>query len=399
MKKFKKTIIILTSIILIFGAYGLGWFAGQRGLSFPQKNFSPKIINQQSFPKEIDFTLFSNVWDLINQKYVGKIDYQKMLYGAISGMVSSLGDPYTAFMNPQEAQSFSEEMKGVFEGIGAEIGIRENQLIIIAPLENSPAKRAGLMAGDRILKINDEDTSGMHLLEAVTKIRGPQGTEVKLLINREGFSQPQEFKIVREVIRIKSVSWEMKKGNVAYIRLRSFDEDSATAFKDAASEILAQNPSGIILDLRDNPGGYLDAAVEIASKFIPQGTIVYEKFKSGKIKEYKATGKATLEKFKLVVLINKGAASASEIVAGAIRDHRRGMLVGEKTFGKGSVQDWDKFPGGSALRITVAYWLTPNGDSINEKGIVPDIEVKITDADYNKGKDPQLDQALRLLTK
>lgn len=396
MSKFKKVIIILSIVILVLGAYGFGWAVGRGELTLPIKN-SAKVINKESSNNEIDFRLFWNVWDLIGQKYAGNIDYQKMLYGAISGMVNSLGDPYTVFMNPDEAAKFSDEMKGVFEGIGAEIGMKDNQLVIISPIENSPAQKAGLLAGDKILKIDDKETQGMSLSEAVSKIRGTKGTEVKLLVGRNGFTEPKEFKITRDVIEVKDVTWEMKDENIAYIKVRSFGENSSAEFKDIVAEVLAKNPKGIILDLRNNPGGYLDSSVEIASKFIPEGIIVYEEMKDGKKKEYKATGNATLANNKLVILVNKGSASASEIVAGALQDYSRGQIVGETTFGKGSVQDLDELKGGSAIRITIAHWLTPKGRSIQDQGIKPDIDVKMTEQDYNNNHDPQLDKALELL--
>jgi carboxyl-terminal processing protease len=397
MNKVKKIIIGLGILVLILGAYGFGWSVGRGEISISEYNPIPKIINKESSKKEIDFSLFWSTWDLIGQKYVGKIDYQNMLYGAISGMVSSLDDPYTVFMNPQEASEFSEEMKGVFEGIGAEIGIKNNKLIIIAPLEDSPAQKLGLLPGDQILKINSEETEGITLQEAVYKIRGPKGTKVKLLINREAFPKPREFEITRGLIEVQSVVWKMKDKNIAYVKIRNFGEDTTSEFKTAVSQIIAKNPSGIILDLRNNPGGYLDSSIDIASEFIPSGIIVYEEFKDGRKKEYKASNDAPLANFELVVLINKGSASASEIVAGAIRDHKKGILVGEKTFGKGSVQDLDELKGGAAIRITIAYWLTPSGQSINEHGIKPDIEIKMSDDDYKQDRDPQLDKALELL--
>jgi carboxyl-terminal processing protease len=397
MSRLKKIIIGISIVVLILGAYGFGWSVGRGEINFTGGSVIQKVINKESPKKEVDFRLFWNAWDLIEQKYVGQIDYQKMLYGSISGMVNSLGDPYTVFMNPDEAAKFSDELKGVFEGIGAEIGMKNNQLVIIAPLENSPAKKSGLLSGDKILKINDQDTTGMNLSEAVSKIRGPKDTQVKLLINREGFSEPREFTITREVIEVKDITWEMKDNNIAYIKIRSFGENSSSEFKDIASQVLAKNPSGIVLDLRNNPGGYLDSSVDIASKFIRDGVIVYEEIKDRKRKEYKATGDATLADPKLIVLINKGSASASEILAGAIKDYNRGQLIGEKTFGKGSVQELDQLVGGSAIRITIAHWLTPKGKSINDQGIEPDIEVKITDQDYNANLDPQIEKALELL--
>jgi len=396
MNKTKKILGIIGIVVIIFGAYGFGWAVGRGDITIGQ-NFIPKVINLGSSPKEIDFSLFWNTWDLIEQKYAGNIDYQKMLYGAISGMVNSLGDPYTSFMTPNEAANFSDELKGVFEGIGAEIGMKNNKLTVIAPLENSPAKKAGLLSGDQILKINDQSTEGMSLSDAVNKIRGPKGTEVTLIINREGFSQPKEYKLTREKIEVKDVTWEMKDDNIAYIKIRSFGENSSSEFKDIVPEILTKNPKGIIVDLRDNPGGYLDSSVEISSKFIHNGVIVFEQNKNGNKKPYNATGDSQLSGFKMIVLVNKGSASASEIMAGAIKDHNRGQLVGETTYGKGSVQEVEELKGGSDLRITIAHWLTPDGNSIDGKGITPDIEVKMIENDYNANRDPQLDKALELL--
>ncbi len=396
MNKTKKIIISLGLIFVILGSFGLGWTVGKGKLIIGQ-NFVPKVINKESPKKEIDFSLFWNVWDLVEQKYAGNIDYQKMLYGAISGTVNSLGDPYTVFMNPDEAAKFSDELKGVFEGIGSEIGMKNNKLIVIAPIKDSPAQKAGLLSGDQILKIDGQGTEGMSLSEAVAKIRGQKNTDVTLFINREGFSAPKEFKITRQVIEVKDITWEMKQGNIAYVKIRSFGEDSANQFKNIVPEIVAQNPKAIILDLRDNPGGYLDSSVDIASKFIPDGAIVYEQTKDGKKKPYNANGDAGLANYKLIVLVNKGSASASEILAGAIKDHNRGQLLGETTYGKGSVQDLDELKGGSAIRITIAHWLTPSGKSIDKQGINPDIEIKMTEQDYNQSRDPQLDKALELL--
>jgi len=400
MSKRKKIILILSFLFLSFSSFGLGFLYGRGEINFylpSNKDIAPAIINKEPLKKEIDFSLFWNVWDLIKEKYAGKIDYQKMFYGAISGMVNSLEDPYTAFLDPEQTKKFEDDMKGTFEGIGAEIGIKNNQLMIIAPLDDTPAQKAGLLAGDKILKINNEETQGMSLNEAVSKIRGPKGTEVKLLIMRDKFNQPKEFKITRAVIEVKDVVWSLKENDIAYIKIRNFGENSANNFKDLANEILSKNPKGIILDLRDNPGGYLDSSVEIASKFIPSGVILYEKFKDGHKKSYNSSGDSILANYKLVVLINQGSASASEIVAGAIRDHHRGTLVGEKTFGKGSVQNYEHLKDGSSVRITVAYWLTPSGESINEQGIKPDIEVKMTDEDYNQNRDPQLKKAIEII--
>lgn len=393
--KLKKIIGIFVIVALLFSSYGFGWLMGS-GNRIIFKGGVPNIINKDSeTEKEIDFKLFWNVWDIINNKYYGDADQQKMFYGAISGMVGALGDPYTIFLTPEEATKFNDEMKGSFEGIGAELGMKNDKLSIIAPLDGSPAQKAGLRAGDIILKINDEDTTGMSLNDAVSKIRGAKGTEVKLLISREGADQ-KEYKIVRDTIEVKSVSFEMKDG-LAYLKIKSFNDETMNEFNAIKSDLLSKNPNGIILDMRGNPGGYLDKAIEFASEFIDKGAITWEQFKDGSKKEYSSKGGGSLTKFKVVVLVDNGSASAAEIVAGALRDQKDAKLVGEKTYGKGSVQELQELLGGAALKVTIAHWLTPNGDSINEKGLEPDLKIELSNDDFNKGKDPQLDKAIELL--
>ncbi|MDD5464632.1 MAG: S41 family peptidase, partial [Candidatus Moranbacteria bacterium] len=279
---------------------------------------------------------------------------------------------------------------------GAEIGNKNNQIVIIAPLADTPAQKAGLKAGDLLLKIDNQDTQGMTISDAVSKIKGPKGTEVTLTISRPGEFDSKEFKITRDTIVIKSVSFEMK-DNIAYVKISSFMDTTTSEFKKTVIDILAKNPKGIVLDLRDNPGGYLDSAVDVSSEFIEDGTILIEETKGGKQDKYSAKGDARLKDLKMVVLVNGGSASASEIVAGAMKDNKRAQIVGEKTFGKGTVQDYDQLPMGTSIKITIAKWLTPNGTSINEHGITPDIEVKLSDDDRNANRDPQLQKALELL--
>jgi carboxyl-terminal processing protease len=361
-----------------------------------------KIVNKEAEPeylkKDVDFGLYWNVIDIIKQKYLEQpASDSKMFYGSLAGLVASLGDPYSMYFDPETAQKFNEELSGAFEGIGAEVGIKNNRLTIVAPLPDSPAEKAGLKAGDKIYAIDDIDTTGIALDYAVSLIRGKDGTEVKLLISRDGIDAVQEYKIKRAVITIKSVEFAMKENNIAYIKLSYFNEDTASEFNRVIQEVLAKNPKGIILDMRNNPGGFLSTAVTVASAWIEDGPIVVEEFGDKTKDNYPAEGRANFKNYKTVVLVNGGSASASEIVAGALQDYGKATLVGEKTFGKGSVQELESLKDGSAVKITIAHWLTPNGRLIDKEGIKPDVEIKLSKEDYNADKDPQMDKALELL--
>jgi carboxyl-terminal processing protease len=321
-----------------------------------------------------------------------------MIYGAISGMVKSLEDPFSGFMNPEESQQFSEDMQGTFEGIGTEIGIKNDILTIIAPIEGTPAAKAGLKAGDMVIKIDDTVTTDMSVDEAVAKIRGPKGTEVRLTILREKNGDPKEITIVRDTINVKSVNAEFKDDGIAIVKISKFGDDTTFEFDKVSNEIISRKAKGIVVDLRNNPGGYLETAVDLASKFVPRDELVVaEESRDSKKNEFRARGGDILNGIPVSVLVNSGSASASEILAGALRDNLGVKLVGKKTFGKGSVQQLEKMSEGSSLRITVARWLTPRGDYIMEKGIDPDIEIELTDEDYNQGHDPQLNKALEIL--
>jgi carboxyl-terminal processing protease len=389
---FRKKAVPITIIFtgLIFFSFTLGVVVGENRVHC-------KICK----PEELDFSLFWEAYQKLQEKFVAKekIDYQKVLYGAISGMVKSLDDPYTVFLDPEENKRFNEDVSGLFEGIGAEIGIRKGQLQIISPLEGTPAEKAGLRAGDKIIKINDTFTTDLTVDEAVNLIRGPKGTEVTLTIFREELEAPKEIKIQRAVIEIPSLKWELKEGNIAYIKLYQFSEKADTDFRDKAMEILASPAQKIILDLRNNPGGYLEVANNIAGWFLKRNSIVTIEDFGGKFerKEYKAQGNEKFADYPIVILINQGSASGSEILAGALRDNRSIKLIGEKSFGKGSVQELENLPGGASLKITVAKWLTPKGESISEKGLDPDIQVEMTEKDYENGRDPQLDKAIEII--
>jgi len=399
-KKYRliPTVIVLVAIVFIVGFY----FGNiERTTTTPSDTI---IINRElGQPATVDFSLFWQVLKKIEEKYVDKekIDYQKILYGAISGMTKSLDDPYTVYMKPKKTEEFIEavETGGTFEGVGMEIGIKGGILTVIAPLESTPAYQAGIKAKDKILKIDDVSTEDLLLEEAVNLIRGEKGTEVVLTISRKDFKEPQEIRIVRDTIHIPIAKWELKNNNIAYIKIYHFTGNLPDKFKEIISEALRAKAEKFILDLRNNPGGYLEAAVDIASWFIPKGEVVviedWGEEKDQKV--YRSKGFKAIQDLPMVVLINGGSASGSEIVAGALKDIRDIKLIGEKSFGKGSVQTLEKFKDNSSIKITVAKWLTPSGRSISEEGLIPDIEVELTDEDFDADRDPQLDKAIEIL--
>lgn len=402
----KNRIIQLIAVIIIVAfAFGAGVFYGQKNNTIisVEPGQPVKIINQNAgAPRDLDFTLFWDTWKLLKEKYTdtSKIDEQKMFYGAIRGMVASVDDPYTVFMDPSETKKFDEELSGVFDGIGAEIGMKKNIVTLIAPLPDSPAEKAGLKAGDKIYKIDDVITVDMSLNNAVSKIRGLKGTTVTLTIIRDRETESREIKIVRNTIVVKSAELEFKKtdkGEIANLKISRFGEDTFSNVKMFAKEILKQNVKGIVLDLRNNPGGFLDSSVDIAGIFLPKNQwVTIEKLSNDNKKDYVTSGKNELGSLPMVILANEGSASAAEILAGALRDDRQIKIIGMKTFGKGSVQEVQNL-GDSTLKITIAEWLTPSGKNINKEGISPDIEVDLKAADFEAGKDPQMDAALKEL--
>lgn len=397
MKKYNKLFKVVSLVLFAIIFYFAGYLVGHKNFAF-EKNYKPKIINKELFKsRTVDFSLFWQAWNTVTEKYVGTPDYQKMIYGAISGMVDALGDPYSSFMEPSATKSFMDELSGSISGIGAEIEKKDGNLIIVAPLDSSPAQKAGLLPQDQILKIDDENTTNLDLNQAIDKIRGKAGTKVTLSIMREGWEAPKDFTITREKIIIKSVKWQIRDDNIAYIEVSQFGDDTTDLLQTATKEIDVKKPKAVILDLRSNPGGYLDAAVDMASLWMDSGSVVVqEKNKNGSIDELKTTLDPILKNYKTIVLINKGSASASEIVAGALQDAGRAIIVGEISFGKGSVQELEPLNDKSTLRVTVAKWLTPKGRTIDLIGITPDITIALTEADHNAGKDPQLDKALEL---
>ncbi|OGZ35875.1 MAG: hypothetical protein A3A94_01270 [Candidatus Portnoybacteria bacterium RIFCSPLOWO2_01_FULL_43_11] len=395
----KKYVLIPFFIVILAVVFGLGFYIGEttRPSIEEVEGLSNKTFGQ---PAGVDFSLFWDTWAIIQKKYVDRdeLNPQQMVYGAIAGLVKSLDDPYSIFMEPEESKQFLDEISGSFGGIGAEVGMRKGILTIIAPLEDSPAQKAGLKAGDKVLKVDETITSDLNLDEAVRLIRGEKGTEVVLLISREEWNQAKEIKVIRDLIKIPILKWEMKENNIAYVQLYHFTENSADEFRKTITQVLKENPKGMILDLRNNPGGYLEIAVNIASWFLPKGEIVaMEDFGNGEKTEYRSKGYEGLKDLPTVILINKGSASASEIVAGALRDNLGVKIVGEKSFGKGSVQELENLKAGASLKITIAKWLTPKGTSIQDTGIEPDIALEITQEDSDNNRDPQLEKALELL--
>ncbi len=328
---------------------------------------------------------FTEVLSLVKKNYVEDVKTKDLIYGAIKGMLNSL-DPHSGFMTPDAFKDMKVETKGEFGGIGIQIGIKDGLLTVIAPIEDTPAYRAGIIAGDRIIKINNESTKDMGLHEAVSKMRGPKGTTVKITILREGWKEPKDFTITRDIIKVKSVKYKVIDDRIGYIKITQFQEQTASDLSSSLSKLSEEKIDSLILDLRNNPGGLLSSAVDVASQFLPPGRlIVYTKDRSGEKVEYQSSGNRTYyDKLTMVVLVNQGSASASEIVAGALKDWNRAVLVGVQTFGKGSVQSVIPLSDGSGVRLTTARYYTPKGISIQNTGITPDIIVKIEAKDGTK---------------
>jgi len=400
-KKLLTILAILLALGLSFwGGLSLGYFSRTPQ---PNSNQPGEVLNKDSLPpylsEDVDFNLFWEAWTLLKQGYYKQpVPDTKLFYGALAGLVASLQDPHSIFLDPQSNEKFTREMEGNYDGIGAEIGLRDNHLTIIAPLPDTPAEKAGLKTGDRIAAIDGRDTTGMAVEMAVSLIRGPQKTPVVLTIIKKNAEKTEDLSIIRDQIEIKSVKWSMEKRDIAYLKLSYFNETATSEFKSAVMKILEQNPQGLILDLRSNPGGYLSVAVDITGFWVDHQLAVMEKSEDGHQEEFKTSGAALLAGIKTVVLIDGGSASASEIVAGALQDYQKATLVGEQTFGKGTVQEVKSLPDGSAIKLTIAEWLTPKGRSIDQNGIAPDVKVDYTDEDFKTDRDPQLDKALEILT-
>ncbi len=394
----KQTIKTITIIFVIYLIYSIGYYVGTE--SKPPIEKVSGIINKEVPENEnIDFSIFWKTWAEVENRYVdrGEIDKEAMVFGAIQGMINSLQDPYTTFFDPESAQIFKEDINGSFGGIGAEIGFRKGALTIISPLKNSPAEKAGLKSQDIVVEIDGEPTLDISLGEAVSKIRGPKGEDVTLTIAREGEDDFLKITITRDIIQIPTIDSEIKEGNIGYIKLYNFTGDASNLFKDEVKKLKKSGAERFIIDLRNNPGGFLSAAIEISSTIVPKGDIVaIEDFGNGKgQKEYRSKGYGLLEGYPVVVLINEGSASASEIFAGAVQGLDKVKIVGSKSFGKGSVQEVVDITKDTFLKVTVAKWLTPKEVSIQDEGITPDIVVE--DQDIEKESELQLKKAIEIL--
>ena len=408
----RKILILSVILSLALGFSGGFWFKSDNTADSLKE--IKKLINLEAGkPSEVDFSLFWKVYGDLQEKYVdsGKLEPEKILYGAISGMVNSIGDPYTTFFEPENSKKFQEEISGSFGGVGIEIGKRNDILTVIAPLKDTPAYKAGIKAGDKILKIDNKPTDNISIEEAVNLIRGKKGTKVVLTINN---GATKDVELVRDTIKVPTIEWKLVENppagggkNIAYLQIFSFNQTVDSEFRKAAEEILKSDADAIVLDLRNNPGGLLDSAINLAGWFLDKGKLVVsEEFGNGTRNEFKSDGNGALKSYPMVILINGGSASASEILAGALHDNKGTKLVGVKTFGKGSVQQLEKYSDGSSLKVTIAKWLTPDGISISETGIEPGVKVEIKEEDLKEegkieigtpGKDPQLDKALDLL--
>lgn len=417
-----RTILLgLALLILVAGvSYRLGESCGaSRGRANSVVTTTLRNTEQPGTTKSIDFSLFWEVWAKLQRYYIdaAHIDPQKMLYGAISGMVNSLDDPYTVFLPPKENKEFKQDIGGEFEGIGAQLGTKDNHIIVIAPLKGTPAEKAGIKAGDWIVKVDNVETAGWTTNDAVAKIRGEKGTKVTLTILHLNEQKTVDITIVRDGIVVPSVdSWikaassvteisgttssaRLSSEPVAYIYLSRFGDrtnDEWLAAVDAVSNVWASKSiKGLVFDLRNNPGGYLDSSVFIASEFLKNGKVVTQTNSDGTKEDYMVNRKGKLTDIPMVVLINKGSASAAEIVAGALKDYKRATVVGEVSFGKGSVQSPQELSGGSSLHVTTGKWLLPNGDWINKKGVSPNVEVDLSVAEASQ--DAQLAKAIEVL--
>ena len=392
----KQTLMVT---IAAAGIFMLGWGVGGGRIAFgPNAVYRQSV--QKNLPSKLNYAPVDTLYEKLKADFDGELDQTKLLDGLRSGLANAAGDPYTEYFNPKAAKEFNSDLNGTFTGIGAELSKDgSGNIIVVAPISGFPAEKAGLKAKDIIVEIDGKTANDLSISEAVRRIRGPKDTTVKLKVLRES-KQSLDFSITRQEITIPSVTTKTLDGNVGYIRIARFAEDTASLTKQAASDFKSKNVSGMVLDLRSDPGGLLDAAVSVSGLWLPNGKTVLSERRGGKVvRTYTSDGPATLAGIPTVVLIDEGSASASEITAGALRDNNVATLIGVKSFGKGSVQQLEDLGDGSVLKVTIARWYTPGGKNIDKQGISPDKEVKLSDDDAKNNRDPQLDAATATLKK
>jgi carboxyl-terminal processing protease len=413
--KFVRCSVIAVVVVILLagtfaGGFATGYLSKQAGATAPLigqpaspapgTDTTPADGNSAT-PENLQtlFKPFWQSWDIIHENYVDQpVDDTKLMQGAIRGMIESLGDQHSSYMDPYQFEQASMQIEGEYDGIGAWVDTTGDFLTIVSPMPDSPAEKAGLKPGDQFIKIDGEDMTGVPGEVALQKVLGKAGTTVHLTVMREGESKPLEFDIVRAHIVVPSVESKMLDNGIGYLQIYTFGDNTDKEVHDALEKLMKENPKGLIIDLRNNGGGYLDTAVNIASEFIPEGTVLIEQFGDGKRNVYEAKPGGIATKIPIVVLINEGSASASEILAGALQDYGRAKLVGAQSYGKGSVQYWIPLDDNQgAVRITIAKWLTPKERTIHKIGLTPDVVVEMTEDDYKAKRDPQLDKAIEVV--
>jgi carboxyl-terminal processing protease len=404
-KGLKIFLAVALAIVAVFAAFSGGFVSGMvikgiQGNPLAGLSSSNGSTDSSSTDTTALFKPFWQAWSLVHELYVDQpVDDTKLMRGAISGMLDSLKDKHTGYIEPELLQQENAQLEGEYDGIGAYVDTSGEFLIITSPMPGSPAEKAGLKPDDKVIKIDGEDMTGKTGKYALTKVLGPKGTQVTLTIQRKDQDEPFDVTLTREKIEVSSVTGKMLDNNIGYVVISTFGDKTGDELKAVLKDLLAKKPTGLVVDLRNNGGGYLTSAVDVGSQFLKSGTLMYEQYGNGETKEYKIKSGGMATDIPIVVLVNEGTASASEIVAGAIQDMGRGKLVGVTTYGKGSVQNWIELQNSQgAVRITIARWLTPNKRQINDVGLKPDVEIQFTDEDIKNQVDVQLNKAIEVLS-
>ena len=382
-------------MVLLAVTFGVGIGVGNGRINLGREKIFHESAQKEGLPADLDYATVEQVYDALKSNYDGQLDEQSLLDGIKAGLAGASGDPYTEYLNAEEAKEFDEDLNGSFTGIGAELTKDKDSIVVVSPIAGFPADKAGIRPKDIIAEINGESAYDITVSEAVKKIRGPKDSKVTLKIIRDG--QPLTVEVVRDNITIPSVESQIIEGNIGYLKVSRFAEDTYPLSRAAAQNFKSANVKGVILDVRGDPGGLLDASVDVSGLWLENKTVLQEKRDEQVIRTYTSRGTALLKGVPTVVLINEGSASASEITAGALKDHDAATLIGMKSFGKGSVQQLQKLRGGGVLKVTIARWYTPNGKNIDKEGIEPDQKVERSEDDLKNNRDPQKDAAVQLL--